>query len=99
MSATRTPLVWNGWLTACVPPGIYIVARLDGRNFTRLTKEIHPFEAPFDFRFHGSMLQTAEHLLSGSGVEVIYAFTQSDEISLLIGREENSFGRKLRKLL
>ena len=26
-----------------VLPGIYIVARLDGRNFTRLTKEVCPF--------------------------------------------------------
>ncbi|MDP7288124.1 MAG: guanylyltransferase, partial [Phycisphaerae bacterium] len=25
----------------CVPPGVFIVARLDGRNFTRLTKETH----------------------------------------------------------
>jgi tRNA(His) guanylyltransferase len=83
----------------CVLPGVYIVARLDGRNFTRLTKEVCPFEAPFDFRFHDFMLQTAEHLMGGGGVEVIYAFTQSDEISLLIGREENSFGRKVRKLL
>ena len=86
-------------LDPCVLPGVYIVARLDGRNFTRLTKEVCPFEAPFDFRFHDLMLQTAEHLMGGGGVEVIYAFTQSDEISLLIGREENSFGRKIRKLL
>jgi tRNA(His) 5'-end guanylyltransferase len=82
-----------------VLPGIYMVARLDGRNFTRLTKEVHPFEAPFDFRFHDFMLQTAEHLMGNGGVEVVYAFTQSDEISLLFGRGENSFGRKLRKLL
>ena len=45
------------------------------------------------------MLQTAEHLMVGGGVKVAYAFTQSDEISLLFGREEDSFGRKLRKLL
>ena len=31
-----------------VLPGIYMVARLDGRSFTRLTKEVHQFEAPFD---------------------------------------------------
>ena len=34
-----------------VLPGIYMVARLDGRIFTRLTKEVHQFEAPFDARF------------------------------------------------
>ena len=26
----------------CVLPGLYMVARLDGRSFTRLTKEVHP---------------------------------------------------------
>ena len=33
-------------LDPCVLPGVWMVARLDGRNFTRLTKETHPFEAP-----------------------------------------------------
>ncbi|WP_262506716.1 tRNA(His) guanylyltransferase Thg1 family protein [Sporocytophaga myxococcoides] len=32
----------------CVLPGIYMVARIDGRGFTRLTKEVHQFEAPFE---------------------------------------------------
>jgi tRNA(His) 5'-end guanylyltransferase len=31
----------------CVLPGMYMVARLDGRGFTRLTKEVHAFNAPF----------------------------------------------------
>ena len=86
-------------LDPCVLPGVYMVARLDGRNFTRLTKEVHPFEAPFDRRFHDYMLQTAEHLMGGCGFNVAYAFTQSDEISVLFGPEENGFGRRLRKLL
>src|SRR6266436_2691305 len=30
----------------CALPGLYMVARLDGRSFTRLTKEVQPFEAP-----------------------------------------------------
>ncbi len=28
----------------CVLPGLFMVARIDGRNFTRLTKETHKFE-------------------------------------------------------
>jgi tRNA(His) 5'-end guanylyltransferase len=32
----------------CVLPGLHIVVRLDGRSFTRLTKEVHRFESPFD---------------------------------------------------
>src|SRR5205807_528968 len=83
----------------CVLPGLYMVARLDGRSFTRLTKEVHQFEAPFDARFRDLMLETAEHLMAGCGFNVVYGYTQSDEISLLFALEENSFGRKLRKLI
>lgn len=83
----------------CVLPGLYMVARLDGRSFTRLTKEVQQFEAPFDVRFRDLMMDTAEHLMSGCGFNVIYGYTESDEISLLFGLEENSFGRKLRKLI
>ncbi len=83
----------------CVLPGLYMVARLDGRSFTRLTKEVHQFEAPFDPRFRDLMADTAEHLMAGCGFNMIYGYTESDEISLLFGLEENSFGRKLRKLI
>ncbi len=81
----------------CVLPGVYTVARLDGRGFTRLTKEVHPFEVPFDERFRDLMVETAEHLMT-SDFRVVYAFTESDEISLLLDRDHNLFGRKLRKL-
>ena len=83
----------------CVLPGLHMVARLDGRSFTRLTKEVHSFEAPFDARFRDLMLATAEHLMADCGFNVVYGYTQSDEISLLFAPEENSFGRKLRKLI
>jgi len=83
----------------CVLPGLYMVARLDGRSFTRLTKEVQQFEAPFDDRFRDLMMDTAEHLMGGCGFNVVYGYTESDEISLLFGLEENSFGRKLRKLI
>jgi hypothetical protein len=45
----------------CVLPEIYMVARLDGRSFTRLTKEVHQFNAPYDDRFRDYMLETVEH--------------------------------------
>jgi tRNA(His) 5'-end guanylyltransferase len=82
----------------CVLPGLYMVARLDGRGFTRLTKEVHRFDAPFDERFRDMMLTTTEYLMIGCGFNVTYGYVQSDEISLLFALEENSFGRKLRKL-
>ena len=76
-----------------VLPGIYMVARLDGRSFTRLTKEVHQFQAPFDERFRDLMLDTVEHLMT-CGFNMLYGFTESDEISLLFSLDENSFGRK-----
>ncbi len=81
----------------CVPPGVFIVARLDGRNFTRLTKETHQFEAPFDVKFRDMMADTTRHLM-GCGFRIVYAYTESDEISLLFDPQEQSFGRKTRKL-
>jgi len=80
----------------CVLPGIFMVARLDGRSFTRLTKQGERFEAPFDERFRDLMVQTAESLMQ-CGFQVCYAYTESDEISLLLDRNEQLFGRKLRK--
>lgn len=81
----------------CVLPGIYIVARLDGRSFTRLTKEVHKLEVPFDEGFRDMMLATVEHLMN-CGIDIIYGYTQSDEISLLFADDEETFGRKTRKL-
>ena len=81
----------------CVLPGIYIVARLDGRSFTRLTKDVHAFEAPFDERFRDLMVETVHHVMQ-VGFKVVYGYTESDEISLLFSPEEDGFGRKLRKI-
>lgn len=81
----------------CVLPGMYIVMRLDGRGFTKLTKEVHKFEAPFDIRFRDYMVETTIHLME-CGFKVVYAYTESDEISLLLHIEENGFNRKIRKL-
>ncbi|MDQ2769193.1 MAG: guanylyltransferase [Bacteroidota bacterium] len=77
-------------------PGLYLVARLDGRNFTRLTKEVHEFERPFDERFRDCMVGTVRHLMQ-CGFPVRYGYTESDEISLLFDPGVNVFGRKLRK--
>src|SRR5438045_6685499 len=71
----------------CVLPGLYMVARLDGRSFTRLTEEVHQFEAPFDPRFRDLIVETAEHLMSGCGFNVVYGYPESDEIYLLFAVE------------
>ena len=77
-------------------PELYMVARLDGRSFTRLTKEICQFEAPFDTKFRDLMVNTVKHLMN-CGFRVVYGFTESDEISLLFHPDESTFGRKVRK--
>lgn len=81
----------------CVLPGIRIVARLDGRSFTKLTKDVHGFEAPFDERFRDLMVETMQHVMQ-VGFQVVYGYTESDEISLLFARGDTAFGRKERKI-
>lgn len=77
-------------------PGVYIVARTDGRGFTRLTKEVLDYQKPFDERFRDHMVATVEHLMT-CGFQPVYGYTQSDEISLLFDREDDAFSRNIRK--
>lgn len=77
-------------------PELYMVARIDGRSFTRLTKEICKFEAPFDIKFRDMMINTVKALMD-CGFKVIYGYTQSDDISLLFSPDETAFSRKIRK--
>ena len=81
-----------------VVPGVYVVARIDGRNFTRLARELQHFEAPYDTRFRDLMVETTLHLMT-VGFQVLYANTHSDEINLLISPRDDTFGRKTRKWL
>ncbi len=92
----KTMRVYETLNDTYVLPNIYIVARLDGRSFTKLTKETHNFEAPFDTRFRDYMVETTKHLFT-CGFKVIYGYTESDEISLLFSLNETAFGRKVRK--
>lgn len=78
--------------------GIYLVARLDGHGFTRLTKKEWQLEKPFDVRFRDAMIATTKRLMD-CGFRIIYGYTQSDEISLLFHLDDSTFGRKERKLL
>ena len=57
----------------CVPPQVYMVARIDGRNFTRLTKELCNFDVPFDERFRDHMVETVKHLMQ-CGFKVKYGY-------------------------
>lgn len=81
----------------CVLPGVHMVARLDGRSFTSLLRNRHQFMAPFDTKFRDMMVETCRHLMD-CGMRFIFCYSQSDEISLLFHPDEDSFGRKTRKL-
>ena len=94
----RRMRVYEGAFDASVLPGMHIVCRLDGRSFTRLTKETMPWERPFDERMRDLMVGTTQHLM-GCGFSVTYGYTQSDEISLLFALDETTFARKVRKLI
>ncbi len=78
-------------------PENFIVVRLDGKGFTKLTKEKLSLEKPFDKRFSEVMVATTKHLFN-IGFKVIYGYTQSDEISLLIHKNDTTFSRKTRKI-
>ncbi|AMV20552.1 tRNA(His) guanylyltransferase Thg1 family protein [Planctomyces sp. SH-PL14] len=92
----KTMRVYETAADLSVLPDLFMVARLDGRSFTRLTKGLCSFEAPFDVRFRDLMVETARSLMT-CGFRVQYAATASDEISLLLDPAEQQFGRKLRK--
>lgn len=82
-----------------VLPGLHMVARIDGRSFSQLTRghATEKFDAPYDLRFRDAMVATLEHLVTTTGFSVLFGYTQSDEMSLLFRRDEELFGRKLRK--
>jgi tRNA(His) 5'-end guanylyltransferase len=80
-----------------VIPNMYMIARLDGKGFTKLTKRLN-FEKPFDIKFSNIMRKVTHHLMENTGIKFTYGYTQSDEISLLFHINEDSFARKLRKL-
>jgi tRNA(His) guanylyltransferase len=81
--------------TLRVLDGTWPVIRLDGRGFSRLTEA--RFDKPFDGAFHDLMCRTAEALVTELGG--VYAYTESDEISVLLPREAQLFDREVEKLV
>src|SRR5262245_17048860 len=76
-------------------PGAWIILRVDGRSFSRLTET--RFDKPFDPRFHDLMVEVSTLLLTElHGVMVL---TQSDEASVLLPLASNLFDREVEKLV
>jgi tRNA(His) guanylyltransferase len=78
-----------------VPPGMRMVIRVDGRAFSRFTAE--RYDKPFDPEFSALMVRTAEALFTELGAS--YAYTESDEISVLLPAAADLFGRSVEKLV
>jgi tRNA(His) 5'-end guanylyltransferase len=78
-----------------VLPGAWTVIRVDGRSFSRFTET--GFEKPFDIRFHDHMVKTATALLDE--LHGLYAYTESDEISVLFPPQWTMFNREVEKLV
>jgi tRNA(His) guanylyltransferase len=74
-------------------PGVWPIIRVDGRGFARKTAAL--FTKPFDTRFRDIMVTTAQTLLEE--LQGIYAYTMSDEISLLLPLQWGLFDRRLEK--
>lgn len=78
-----------------VLPGAWIVLRVDGRSFSRFTAQ--RFQRPFDETFRDYMTQTARALLQE--LHGLYAYSESDEISVLFPHEWDAFDREVEKLV
>lgn len=78
-----------------VPEENWTILRLDGRGFSKFTAE--RFEKPFDPRFHELMLLTTEALVEE--FNAVFAYTESDEISVLLPFGWDFFDREVEKVL
>src|SRR5688572_4013323 len=76
-------------------PETWAVIRVDGRGFTRFTES--GFEKPFDAGCRDAMAKTAQALLKE--LHGIYAYTESDEISVLFPPQWDLFDRELEKVI
>jgi tRNA(His) guanylyltransferase len=83
-------------------PEMYIVSRLDGRGFSSLTKKMN-YKKPFDENFSDVMKFLVKEIILNSGFNILYGYTQSDEISFLFKPGVDSFinylsfGRRINK--
>ena len=77
-----------------VPDDMWIVLRLDGRSFTKLTENM---AHPFDEYLHDAMGMAMMRVFEDLGC--VYAETHSDEISLVLQPDTDLFSREVEKLV
>jgi tRNA(His) 5'-end guanylyltransferase len=93
LDTTQRTREWYHGLTLL--PGAWAIVRVDGRSFSRLTED--HYDKPFDERFASVMAHAAQTLLTELGGR--YAYTESDEISVLLDPAWRLFGRSVEKLV
>lgn len=84
-------------LDQIITKGNYIIVRLDGKSFHTLVDK-YGYDHPFDFSFNVRMVDSIFNLIENSGFNISYAYTQSDEVSLLLDLNDDTYGRKVRKI-
>jgi len=77
-----------------IDPGRWPVVRVDGRSFHTYTRN---FEKPFDPKIHNFMIETAKYLLETTPAWL--AYTQSDEITIILPSNTDYFNRRVGKLI
>ena len=75
-------------------PWAWPVIRVDGRSFSKFTEKMNK---PFDPEFHDAMTGVAQKLLVD--LNGLYAYTESDEISILLSKDTDLFDREVEKLV
>ena len=81
---------------ARIIPGCYVVARIDGRNFSTLTRKTLELR-PYDSNLMEVMKSTTRHLMN-MGFVTVFGYTQSDEMSILLSPIHDNFAGKIRKI-
>jgi tRNA(His) guanylyltransferase len=79
-----------------LPKGVWPILRIDGRSFTKTTQTLG-YDKPYDQRFHFLMTDTAQAVLNA--LDGVFAYHQSDEISILLPPKTEIFDRRVEKLV
>ncbi len=78
-----------------VKPNCYLIARLDGKGFSKLTQEMG-LKKPFDYNFKVAIVKAVKKLMFETGAIIGYA--ESDEISILFDKTSSFFDRRIEKI-
>lgn len=81
------------WADVRAPAAAWLLVRVDGRGFSRLTAE--RCRKPFDDGFHAAMLAVAASLTDG--LQAVAWYTQSDEVTVVLPPWWDQYGRRTEK--